>query len=548
MNALKTLVIMQLKDKLDFSFTGSKRNLILKIVLSVVKLAAVCAVFFVLFLLSVKFSIFSLSPSALPDTVINIVFTVIQILAIISCTIGLSNALYLSADNKVLLTLPVSSSQIFVSKLILFYIFEVKRNIFFTLPMFIAYGIVNSAVWYYYIWLIPVFLLISFIPVAVGSILSIPAMFVEGIVRKFKWLQFSLMIIASALIVWGIVAAINNIPQNINILSQWGKISEQIALFLHNFSRALIPFYWMCLLAIGGTYRIGAKLIGLDTLAYLGGTIGVAAVLFGLAFLLARPLFFKMASRQFEYEKKSSASHKNVVHSAKSAPYFESIKMSFRSNRRLLLVIVEFALPAILTLFLNRLYSAMNTSFLGQTLTQTFNVLVMFVVMLSFNSVYASVYSRESNARNIMKTRPNNPLRTLFARISFRAVTIILSSVAVITVYCVVGGVAFGKTVMLGIALICASLAHLLWCAEIDVMHSQTDQYQTIGVDFDNPNERNATIIGLLIAVLFTVLFNMFNDRGETAAFVKIMLIAIAFFAARVYLYVTRVKLYFIER
>lgn len=548
MNALKTLVMMQLKDKLDLSFTKSKRSLILKIAVSVVKLVAVCAIFFLLFFLSVRFSIFSLSATVLPDTVVNIVFTVIQILAIISCTFGLSNALYLSADNKVLLTLPVSSSQIFVSKLILFYIFEVKRNLTFTLPMFIAYGITNHAVWYYYIWLIPVFLLISFIPVAIGAILSIPAMFFGGIIRKFKWLQYSLMIIVAALIVWGIIKAINIIPQNINLLSQWGAISGRIALFLSQFSKALIPFYWLCLLAIGGTFRIGTKLFGLDTLAYLGGAIGVAAVLFGLAFLLARPLFFNMASKQFEYEKSSFSFRKNTVHSPKLSPYFESIKMSFRSSRHLILVIVEFVLPAILTLFLNRLYSAMNTSFLGQTLTQTFNVLVMFVVMLSFNSAYASVYSREANARNIMKTRPNNPLRTLFARIFFRAVTIVISSVAVIIVYGVVGGIDAGKAVLLGVALICASLAHLLWCAEIDVMHSQADQYQTIGVDFDNPNERNATIIGLIISVLFTVLFNMFTDMGETASFVKIMLLAIVLFAVRVYLYITRVKLYFVER
>ena len=38
MNALKTLVMMQLKDKLDLSFVKSTRGLIFKIVLSIVKL------------------------------------------------------------------------------------------------------------------------------------------------------------------------------------------------------------------------------------------------------------------------------------------------------------------------------------------------------------------------------------------------------------------------------------------------------------------------------------------------------------------------------
>ena len=543
---VKTLVAMQLKDKLDLSFVKNKRSLILKSALAVIKPLVVTAVFFLLFFISVKFSVFSFS-GVLPDTVVNVVFTAMQIMAIVTCSIGLSEALFVSADNKVLLTLPASSTEIFLSKLILFYVFELKRNVTFALPLFLAYGLVNGAVWYYYLWLVVCFLLISFVPVAIGAVLSIPLMYFANFVKRVKALQFVLMTAVAGVVVWLIVALINKLPENINLLGQWGTISVSIQKFLQAFANAFKPFYWMCLTVIGGTLRISTSLFGLDTLAYFAGTLGVVAVFFGLAFLLARPLFFKMASRQFEYEKMVVPPKKNRLHNKRLSPYCESWKMAFRSSRRIALTFVELALPAIAILFLNKLYSAMNTSFAGQKLTQTFNIVVMFVIVLSFNTPYASVYSKEANARNILKTRPTNSLRTLFARISLRAVVAVASCVAMIVTYQAVSKETPLNSLLLFVAVLAVALAHLLWCAEIDVMRSQADQYQTIGADYNNPNERTATFTSILLAALFAIAFLVFADTGVTTSFAKIALISLAFLAVRIFLYVKRVNLYFVE-
>lgn len=546
MNALKTLVMMQLKDKLDLSFARNKRSLILKIVVELLKLVAICAVFFLLFYLSVMFSVFSFG-KYLPDTVISILFTVIQLMAIVSCTVGLSNALYMSADNRVLLTFPVGSSQIFVSKLVLFYIFELKRNLSLTFPMFIAYGITNNAVWYYYIWLVPCFAIISLIPVVIGALLSIPALYIGAFVRKYKWLQYGLMVIATCLVVWAIVSLINRIPENINILGQWGSISVKIQQFLNEVKNATLPFYWLCLLAIGGTLRISTRLFWLDTLMYFGGALGVIAVFFGLSFLLARPLFFNMASKQFEYEKVKVPPRKNRVRNKRLSPFAESVQVEFRNSRHVLLVAAELFLPMILILFLNRLYAAMNTSFSGQSMTQIFNLLVLTVTILAFNNPYASVYSKEAAARNILKTRPVNALSTLFARIASRTAVIVLSSVMAVVTYGLVGTMNAGNLVLLCFTTVMLATAHLLFCAETDVMHSQADQYQTIGLDFDNPNERTASIMGIIISVLSVVAFTLFSGNGIRSAYFKLLCIATVFLAARIYLYVTRVRLYFVE-
>lgn len=544
---VKTLVKMQLQDKMDLSFLKNKRSLILTTVLTILKPVVVTVVFFLLFLLSIKLSVFSFS-GVLPDTVINVIFTVMQLMAIVTCSIGLAEALFTSADNKVLLTLPVSATETFLSKLILFYVFELKRNVTFSLPLFLAYGMVNGAVWYYYPWLVLCFLIISFAPVAIGAVLSIPLMYFVNFVRRHKGLQFGLMTAVAGVCVWIIVALINMIPANINILGQWGAISASIQKFLQNFANALVPFYWTCLMVIGGTLRISTHLFALDTLWRFFGTLGVVALFFVGAFLLARPLFYKMASRQFEFEKLILPPKKNKLHSQRTSPYFESWKMYLRSSRNISLTFVELALPAVLILFLNKLYAAMNTSFSGLKLTQMFNIVLMFVVVLSFNTPYASVYSREANSRNILKTRPANVVRTLFSRISLRGVVVVISCVAMIVTYQSVSTEQPFNSFLLLITLLATAIAHLLWCAETDVMNSQADQYQTIGTDYNNPNERTATITGILLAGVFVLAYYLFSTDGSTtSAFAKIAIIAIAFLAVRVFLFVKRAKLYFVE-
>ncbi len=546
MKALKTLVMMQLKDKLDLSFVKSKRGLIFKIVLSVVKLVAVTAVFYLLFFVCNMLGVFY--PSGyIPDTVANVLFTVMQLMSVVTCIVGLTQALYMTADNRVLLTLPASSATVFFSKLILYYVFELKRNVTFTLPMFIAYGMINGAVWYYYLWLIFCFAFISMIPVVIGALVSIPALFVATFVKQFKWLQLSLMFVSSGLVVWGIVALIGVIPPNINIMGTWGSLFLSIQRFLNGFAKALYPFYCLTLMIVGGTLRIGSKLFAGDTFAYFGVMLACLAVAFGLAYLLAKPLFIRMAARQFEFEKMVVPPKNNKVFNKKLSPALETLQMNVRSGRYVLSAIVQLALPAIAILLLNKLYASMNTNYTGEVMTKTFNLLVMLVITVAFNNEYATVYSKEANARNIIKTRPQNPIYTLLGRIAPRIAIIVLSTFAVVITAVSVSSSDKGELVMMGLVTLFVSVAHLLWCAEMDVMHSYADQYATVGVQFDSPNERNATIVGFLLSAFFAFAYYFLSDRGTTSSIVKGIIIAAVFLAARVYLYVTRIKHYFVE-
>ena len=82
----------------------------------------------------------------------------------------------------------------------------------------------------------------------------------------------------------------------------------------------------------------------------------------------------------------------------------------------------------------------------------------------------------------------------------------------------------------------------------MDVMRPQHDQYATLGNVIDNPNERNSTILAFVLSALFTLITYVILSEGQTKAVMKIAIVALVFLAARVYLYLTRIRLYYAEK
>ena len=71
----------------------------------------------------------------------------LQALSILTCTVSLSHDLYTSRDNMILMTYPVKHVEIFISKLLVAYIIELRQSLVMTFPLFMgADGIWASVV------------------------------------------------------------------------------------------------------------------------------------------------------------------------------------------------------------------------------------------------------------------------------------------------------------------------------------------------------------------------------------------------------------------
>ena len=239
--ALVTLVKMQLKEKMDLGYLRSKRKLIFKVVWLFIEFAAITAIITVIFHFVKMLGLFSLTHD-IPVSVISLVFGIMLLLSLVTDTIGLMKSLYFSKDNTVLLTFPATPSLVFFSKLVTYYVYEFRKSFMFTIPMFIAYGIVKGYSLIFYPWLILMFVLISSIPVLVAALLSIPAMFVYIFLNRVKLLQYLLYSAvggATILVVWWLIGLI---PEDINFIESWGNTYWEIQEFLNNYTKTFAPF------------------------------------------------------------------------------------------------------------------------------------------------------------------------------------------------------------------------------------------------------------------------------------------------------------------
>lgn len=565
MKNLITLVKMQLKEKLNIKSLSLKNvdifQKLTSILFSILKFSIITAAFSVILYLINYLGIFNLVHRT-PTTVMSIAFGVLLISSIISCTVGLTQAMYFARDNAILLTLPCKPIQVFLSKLIIFFAFELKKNFSFMIPLFFAFFIIHEYSFFAYLWLIVCFVFISLFTVAIAALLSIPAMWISNIFRQNRYLQIGTLVVTVVGVVAALFYTVTLIPKNLDLLASWPLITLQI----QNLVNSVYPekfqwFYNMTTMFLGEgllytNFPVGATLIKFCIL--FGSTIGV----FGLVFLVSLPLFYKMASTPFEYLKKVVKPRQNKPHGKKVTTFITEFIIAIKNPTRMFTNVGVLVAIPLLTFLLNRLFFAMNTDEFGDNLVTAFNIMIITLIAFNANSPLASIYSRDGRAAYLIKTQPTNVSVILFSKLIPDMLFSLLS--LVITTFILVTSSNIGtiNAIVLMLSIIGAYFAHALFCAELDIMNPQYEIYATVGASDNNPNETKATLSAFLISFLLAaVTMFLLIDKTDAIAYIKItdnlsldtvylklFLVSIACVIYRVYIYFSKIKLYYKEK
>lgn len=303
-----TLVLMQLKDRLNLSFKADKKAALTKMVLFGVLLIAAVLIIYLIFYVLNLLGIFG-QTGYVPVSMFNVIFYLIIILNTLSCIARFTNSLFFSEDNQFLMTYPVKGSTIFLSKLVVFYIIELIKSFSMIVPLFVAYGIIYGFPFYYYFWLVLCFLIIALLPVAIASLVCIPYMLVKMFFKKFQYIQgiaaFAFLIAATVLVFY----VVNLLPENLQIALKWNTVYfPAITQFTKQVESYLGPMVYLSTMILG---YIPNKIDHPSLLPHLTpnnvfallAIIASCAVLFTISYFLVKPIFFSMASKPFEYRK-----------------------------------------------------------------------------------------------------------------------------------------------------------------------------------------------------------------------------------------------------
>lgn len=553
--ALVTLVKMQFKEKMDLGYLRSRRKLIFKTTWLFIEFAAITAVIAVIFYFLKLFSLFSLTHD-IPVSVISLAFGVMLLLSLITDTIGLMKSLYFSKDNTVLLTFPATPSLVFFSKLVTYYVYEFRKSFMFTIPMFIAYGLIVRGYGLndlkgllYYPWLILMFVLISSIPVLLAALLSIPAMFVYIFLNRVKILQYLLYTAlggGAILLVWWLIGLI---PENINFIESWGDTYWQIQTFLDGYTAAFAPIYSFTELIVGRTVGLSSVIFHSGTLPSLLLLVAIGCVTLVFCFLCSKPLFYRMASTPFEFKKKDKIQKKA---NRKSTPFFSAVKKEFiigaRSNAFIKLGGVLVVIMPMAIYLLNKLYSAMDTRFIGTQMTVCFNIIIILLIMLMTNIDIASVYSRDGSSSYLNKVQPAPYAKLLLSKLLFPSIIALVGLAFTVNIFAIESGISRGDATLIGVMIYGVYVAHLFSSAESDIMNPQYEQYATFNDQANNPNETGAGVSAIIMSAAVFAIALFLSTRNDAGVWLKLAIVGVLFAAFKVFTYLSKIKAFYKEK
>lgn len=553
MKNLMILVKMQLKEQLNFKRLEienvSKFHVFVSILGAILKFALVTALCVAFFFAAKLLGLFSQGNLPIPTTVVSFVFSAMLLLAVFSCTVGLTKSMYYARDNAVLLTLPCIPIQVYLSKLIIFFIFEIKRNFSFIIPMFIAYFITHKYGFFAYPWMLWCIVWVSLFSVAIGAILSIPAMWIANFFKQHRSLQITgiaaVVVIAAAALFYGI----SLIPENIDLLATWDSTFWDIQNFLNAYAKNFSALYDLTLMILG-------ELSGFDLTFHIGRTalrFSILAVATGLllfaGLMIVRPLFYKMASKPFEYLKRQIRPKRNVLRNRRWSAVFYELLISVKNPTRMLSNVgITISVPMLIFL-LNKIFLAMNTREIGDHMVVAFNVLIILLVILNANCYASSIFSRDGRSSYLLKTQPSKYPLLILSKLLPNTVFCCISLVATFVVLMLTMSIGYVNILLLMLAIGMTYLAHMLYCAELDLMNPQTELYATVGTSESNPNETFATVTAFSISFVTALLvFLLLLESRGSNVYVKYVFVAFAALVWRVWLFFAKLRLYYKEK
>ena len=417
------------------------------------------------------------------------------------------------------------------------------------MPVLLAYGIFSGFHWLFYPWLIVSFFVISAIPVLIGAIISIPLMYIISFIKQNRVIQTLVYVVFGLGVIGGVVYLITLIPPNFDLIASFGKVYWQIQDFLNGFNRIFKPLAYIVQMICGKYIFLKWHLFSMETLYIMLSLIGVICALFGLSYVISRPLFFKMASKPFEYKKKTiTKAYKNKTRNLLKTSLVKEFRTNFREskfvyNYGMVLVVLPIAI-----LLLNKIFSAMNTRLQGAYMIFSFNILIIMLILLASNNLIASIYSSDGRTAYLMKTLPHNHSRYLFPKLVIPIVISFVSIIVTVIIFGLFNDVKTYNLILLMITLFSFYIGHMMWSAEMDLMNPQNEQYATTGEVNNNPNERKSTILAFLISFLVFGLSLFFFMERAKFAWLKIAIMGLVFAVSRIYFYFAKIKVYYGEK
>ena len=525
---LKVLTLMQLSEKLKVkrgkTQIGTTLGVIGKTFMAMaIAFGIFCGLFYLIFKV--------LFIPATSNLFIGAIF-LLQAISIISCTVGLSQTLYTSKDNMLLLTYPVKHMYVFISKLIVMYILELKKSLILTLPLFLAYAVINNGLFNLNYFFSSIFysLFLPLMPVLLGAFISIPFVYLSKLFKRAGWVKgaFTLLLFGGLITLCVFVIRWLDTIAPIRIVELFNTFCNGLDEFLSNMNKGALYCHF-----------IANAMLGSDPLQIFLYDLYMVLVIVGtgaISILVAWPTFYHLASSASEnattkVHKSVNVSHSNTFFTFMRKELTLSVRniSNFASD-----YVFLFAMPVVM-LLLAAVFVRMDRNSWGYPLTYGFIGLILLIMLTCSNTATATAISSEGSEFVLLKTAPGDTKNIIWSKL---LINFIISFASLLLTYILIiiilrDDLGSGKLDLLKLSVVflfvlVVDIALLFWSIQLDIVSPKLREFANSQNRAELKNSSTSVLIGMVVSVIFAAILIIINFTNFSTGIAALILLGLA--------------------
>lgn len=460
-----------------------------------------------------------------------ILLVAMQIVSLFFAVSNIISNLYFSKDNQLLMCLPATSNQLFISKLLLVYLQEIVNNAVVSLPIFISIGIIGGGGIQYYL-CIPLFLMIlPLLPIVLASFISIPIMLIMRFLKKHTILSIVTIVLLVAAVFTGYMVLIANIAESFDIAYKQIETVIKINTFVKDFGSKLFIYY-----------QLGNSMFTFTSWWWILIYLVMCSILVFFTIIFTRYYYFKTATMLFESNVIKVKDKKYNHRSPFMSLLFKEIYCIFRSPGAVFEYFLFTLLMPFIVVAYDKLLMSITVNEAGTNMIAGSHVMVVAIMALLSNIVSASTISRDGGSFYISKIVPVNYYKQIFAKLAFNA--IFTTASLLVTMIISFFTYPAWQVILSTLAVLFTSIGHIALSIDMDIK----DPTINMQGNEDAANVGKNTTKSILYALFFGVLLGlvvilMANVKISFLSYLIILLFGIVFCIYRIYILILRINL-----
>lgn len=535
----KFLVVFRMlfREKSRLSFRSDLKGTLVKLTSLLVLFAVLIALSYGAYYLAASFNIFS-SVFYVPLAVPSIVMAFLFLFGFFALLSGLRRSLFLSPDNKILLTYPCTGSTVFLARLAVYFVHELGRNFLVQLPLLLGYMMVMGAPGYLYPWLVFALAFLSLFEVMLASLLAIPYHLAASFLEERPRLRVPLIAFFFAALLSLFVALVLFVPDTVDIFTNWSYYSRLIQNVLNGYKAYLSPFYCLTTFLVGELTGYSYVAFPLSSL-YVFLTLLASIVLSSLfAVYVLNPFYLRLSSASSLAGQARKAGRKEKEN--RPLPPFlsalkkEALLLRGGKERGLASLSLAFLILPFLALALGKFFHGMDLSARGRYYVEVLMLLVFLLVSLASASALSRSFTEEGMGYLLSRSYPRSSFFFILPKLVCPGLVGTLSLVLATALYALFYGLDPASASLLGLSLVLFYLGTCLSALAFDFVHPSSTFLQD---GSSLPGERATTVLAFLVSAAVSALFYLYRNEGVLPSYAKLLVLAALYGGASAFLF-----------